>query len=76
MGDSHSYRSISALPKRTECRPGPDSAADYLGGAVNTRSRCALTALTVVVLQLRKDINAWVAKYRRDDKFSGKPSFG
>lgn len=28
------------------------------------------------VKALRKDINAWVAKYRRDDKFSGKPSFG
>jgi uncharacterized CHY-type Zn-finger protein len=26
-------------------------------------------------LQLRKDINSWVAKYRRDDKFSGKPSY-
>jgi hypothetical protein len=29
-----------------------------------------------VLLQLRKDINSWVAKYRRDDKFSGKPSYG
>ena len=27
-------------------------------------------------LQLRKDINSWVAKYRRDDKFSGRPSYG
>jgi hypothetical protein len=26
--------------------------------------------------QLRKDINSWVAKYRRDTKFSGKPSYG
>lgn len=24
---------------------------------------------------LRKDINNWVARYRRDDRFSGKPSF-
>lgn len=28
------------------------------------------------VKALRKDINSWVAKYRRDDKFSGKPSYG
>lgn len=27
------------------------------------------------VNQIRKDINSWVAKYRRDDKFSGRPSF-
>jgi hypothetical protein len=27
-------------------------------------------------LQLRKDINSWVAKYRRDEKFSGRPSYG
>ncbi|KAF6264532.1 photosystem II Pbs27-domain-containing protein, partial [Scenedesmus sp. NREL 46B-D3] len=27
------------------------------------------------VKALRKDINSWVAKYRRDDKFSGKPSY-
>jgi hypothetical protein len=26
--------------------------------------------------QLRKDINSWVAKYRRDEKFSGRPSYG
>lgn len=25
---------------------------------------------------LRKDINSWVAKYRRDTKFSGRPSYG
>jgi hypothetical protein len=29
-----------------------------------------------LLLQLRKDINSWVAKYRRDTKFSGKPSYG
>lgn len=28
------------------------------------------------VKALRKDINAWVAKYRREPKVSGKPSFG
>lgn len=33
---------------------------------------CRLSADT----QLRKDINSWVAKYRRDDKFSGRPSYG
>jgi hypothetical protein len=27
-------------------------------------------------VQLRKDINGWVAKYRRDEKFSGRPSYG
>uniref|UniRef100_A0A383VNB5 Photosystem II Psb27 protein n=1 Tax=Tetradesmus obliquus TaxID=3088 RepID=A0A383VNB5_TETOB len=27
------------------------------------------------VKALRKDINSWVAKYRRDDKFSGRPSY-
>lgn len=30
----------------------------------------------VLPLQLRKDINSWVAKYRRDEKFSGRPSYG
>lgn len=25
--------------------------------------------------EIRKDINGWVAKYRRDEKFSGRPSF-
>lgn len=28
------------------------------------------------VKALRKDINTWVAKYRREPKISGKPSFG
>ncbi|GLC39631.1 hypothetical protein PLESTB_001725500 [Pleodorina starrii] len=28
------------------------------------------------VKSLRKDINSWVAKYRREPKVSGKPSFG
>eukprot|EP00775_Hariotina_reticulata_P007015 gene7015-7229_t len=28
------------------------------------------------VKELRKDINTWVAKYRRDDTFAGRPSFG
>ena len=28
------------------------------------------------VKSLRKDINAWVADYRRDAKFSGRPSYG
>jgi photosystem II Psb27 protein len=28
------------------------------------------------VKDLRTDINKWVAKYRREPKFSGKPSYG
>ncbi len=28
------------------------------------------------VKSLRKDINGWVAKYRREPKVAGKPSFG
>ncbi|KAG2495933.1 hypothetical protein HYH03_005864 [Edaphochlamys debaryana] len=28
------------------------------------------------VKALRKDINSWVAKYRREDRVAGKPSFG
>eukprot|EP00879_Flechtneria_rotunda_P001299 GHRR01001448.1.p1 GENE.GHRR01001448.1~~GHRR01001448.1.p1 ORF type:complete len:185 (+),score=53.32 GHRR01001448.1:137-691(+) len=28
------------------------------------------------VKALRKEINTWVAKYRRDDKFAGRPSYG
>jgi photosystem II Psb27 protein len=28
------------------------------------------------VKALRKEINVWVAKYRREPKVSGKPSFG
>jgi hypothetical protein len=38
-------------------------------------SRPDMHAFPKPVLQLRKDINSWVAKYRRDDKFSGKPSY-
>ena len=25
---------------------------------------------------VRKETNAWVAKYRRDNKFAGRPSYG
>lgn len=28
------------------------------------------------IKNLRKEINTWVAKYRREPKVSGKPSFG
>lgn len=28
------------------------------------------------VKELRKEINSWVAKYRREQKVAGRPSFG
>jgi hypothetical protein len=28
------------------------------------------------VAEVRKGINTWVAKYRRNDKFAGRPSYG
>lgn len=40
-----------------------------------TRSRARTLRALRRLVQLRKDINSWVAKYRRDTNFSGKPSY-
>jgi len=75
---------LVAAPAKAFLGFGEDGTADYEKETANVLTNVR-TVIDMpkeaegkedTVKELRKEINVWVAKYRRDPKFSGRPSYG